>query len=98
MSIPLNLNEKLASNVFRVNAKQPHITLKPNLDDAAQSAIVNTLIAACPAGLYRLQNDRLICRFEGCLECGTCRVLSSGKVVKSCKYPDGGVGVEYRQG
>ena len=35
---------------------------------------------------------------EGCLECGTCRVLSGGKVVESWNHPQGGMGVEFRHG
>ena len=34
----------------------------------------------------------------GCLECGTCRVLSHGRIVKEWRHPQSGVGVTFRQG
>ncbi|MBQ2640979.1 MAG: 4Fe-4S dicluster domain-containing protein, partial [Lachnospiraceae bacterium] len=53
---------------------------------------------ACPAGLYHYENGKVTFSHEGCLECGTCRVLSIDKVVKSWDHPMGGAGVQFRQG
>ncbi len=38
--------------------------------------VLETLTKACPAGLYKKQEDGSV-RFDyaGCLECGTCRIL-----------------------
>ncbi|MGI6678947.1 MAG: MFS transporter, partial [Dehalobacterium sp.] len=57
------------------------------------------LVKACPAGLYILNDDKTL-RFDyaGCLECGTCRVLCKGTLVKEWDYPQGTFGIEYRYG
>ena len=36
--------------------------------------------------------------YLGCLECGTCRALSLGKIVTEWNYPDNGYGVSFRMG
>ena len=36
--------------------------------------------------------------YEGCLECGTCRVLTHGRIVESWDHPMGGMGVAFRKG
>ena len=59
---------------------------------------INKVLLACPAGLYHYENGKVTFSHEGCLECGTCRVLSIDKVVKSWDHPMGGAGVQFRQG
>ena len=52
----------------------------------------------CPAALYKKDGDGVRFDYLGCLECGTCRVLSGGKLVESWNYPVGAFGVSFRQG
>ena len=59
---------------------------------------IRKVLLACPAGLYHYENGKVTFSHEGCLECGTCRVLSIDKVVKSWDHPMGGAGVQFRQG
>ena len=56
------------------------------------------MLLACPAECYKYIDGKLSFSHLGCLECGTCRVLSHGKIVKSWKHPIGEVGVTFRQG
>jgi ferredoxin like protein len=52
----------------------------------------------CPAGLYA-ENDRgeVSLIIDGCLECGTCRLVC-GTDVLEWAYPEGGAGVQLRFG
>ncbi len=91
----LSVDDKLGFTKFYTDEHNPHITIQDNDPDEEE---IKRLVLACPAGLYRYEGGKAIFSHEGCLECGTCRVLSGGKVVKSWDYPAGGSGVEYRQG
>ncbi|MFR7353577.1 ferredoxin family protein, partial [Anaerococcus obesiensis] len=59
---------------------------------------INKLLMACPAGCYTYVDGVFGFSHLGCLECGTCRILSHGKIVKDWKHPQGEVGVTFRQG
>ena len=51
----------------------------------------------CPANVYRLEKDHIVVAYEGCLECGSCRIgCPFGNV--EWRYPRGGFGVQYRFG
>ena len=43
-------------------------------------------------------DDQKLVESEGCLECGTCRVLTHGRIVESWDHPMGGMGVAFRKG
>ena len=91
----ISVDEKLGFDKFYTDEKNPHIAVNPEWTD---ETLIKRLVMACPAGLYRYEEGRLIFSHEGCLECGTCRVLAGNKAVKSWQYPQGGMGVEFRQG
>ena len=58
-----------------------------------------SLTYACPAGCYSL-NDRgqVEITADGCLECGTCRVVTAKTGEIEWEYPRGGYGVLYKFG
>lgn len=91
----LSVDDKLGFDKFYTDEHHPHITVDSEYGNGED---ILRLLKACPAGLYRYEGGKVIFSHEGCLECGTCRVLSGGKVVKSWAHPEGGAGVEYRQG
>lgn len=92
----MTVDDKLGVDRFLADEHNPHIVLNEAFQDKAE---IQRVIRVCPAGLYRLEEDgRLSFNHEGCLECGTCRVLSGGKVIKSWTHPKGGMGIEYRLG
>lgn len=93
---PVRVEDKLAANKFKPDEEHSHIQVDKLCSD---SAAVEDVIKVCPAGLYKYDpNGKLVFDYLGCLECGTCRILSLGKVVKDWNYPIGTLGVEYRQG
>lgn len=91
----VNVEAKLALNKFNVDEGHPHIELVDEPDDAE----FDKLVLCCPAGLYRRNADGTK-KFDhaGCLECGTCRILCGGTIVRSWAYPEPTMGVQYRFG
>lgn len=88
------IEEKLAKNVFKA-VESPHIEIKPG---AGTDARLKAMVKFCPAGLYRENEEGAVSlSTDGCLECGTCRVICGTEVLR-WKYPEGGGGVQYRFG
>ena len=104
----MSVDDKLGLDLFHTDEHNPHITVNEDYDDMEEIRKVllayddmeeiRKVLLACPAGLYHYENGKVTFSHEGCLECGTCRVLSIDKVVKSWDHPMGGAGVQFRQG
>ena len=84
MTSPVNVDVKLGVNKFNVDEEHPHIVVKADAD----KQVLELLVKACPAGLYKKQDDGSV-RFDyaGCLECGTCRILGLGSALEQWEYP-----------
>lgn len=95
----MSIEEKLGVDKFYVDESNAHISIKKDGYTEPELKVLGKIIKACPAGLYSLNDDGTV-RFDyaGCLECGTCRVLGRGTVIKDWKYPQGTFGVEFRYG
>jgi ferredoxin like protein len=85
---------KLGLDVFKVD-KEPHITIdKTKCKDCRDQPC----LTVCPANLYSLTPaGELAVNFEGCLECGTCRIVCEGGGIKWVN-PRGGFGLQLRFG
>lgn len=53
MTSPVNVDVKLGVNKFNVDEEHPHIVVKADADKQA----LELLVKACPAGLYKKQDD-----------------------------------------
>jgi len=94
MSAEAVLKAKLGLDVFKTGGT-PHIRIKPGME---QDRRLKRMIGICPAGLYSEgEGEAVVLTIDGCLECGTCR-LACGTEVLEWRYPEGGVGVQYRYG
>lgn len=51
----------------------------------------------CSAGVYKWEEDRITIAYEGCLECGTCRIGCPYANIQ-WDYPRGGFGISYKYG
>jgi len=91
----MSVDDKLGLDRFYADENNPHIVVNPDEDDIRE---IEKVIRACPAGLYSFEDGRVMFNHEGCLECGTCRVLSGGRLIEKWQYPVGSMGVEFRQG
>ena len=93
--ITVNTDAYLALNRYEVDEGNPHIELV----DRPDPQHFGDLVRACPAALYKVDEDGAQhADFAGCLECGTCRIVSSDLVVKSWRFPAATMGVEFRFG
>ena len=86
-----NLEDALNANVWDVD-ESPHIEV-----DTEKCATCKTrpCIFFCPAHCFALLGEKVLYSYEGCLECGTCRVVCPRKEI-AWKYPLSGRGVQYR--
>ena len=91
----MSMDDRLGLNAFHTDEENPHIDVDLEFKDEAE---IKKLLLACPAECYKYIDGKIVFSWLGCLECGTCRVLSHGKIVKGWHHPAGGVGVQYRQG
>lgn len=95
ITFTVNIDEKLGVNKYEVDEGNPHIVLAEQAEDTD----FDKLVLACPAGLYKRDEDgSRKFDYAGCLECGTCRLLCEGTAISSWDYPLGTMGVEYRFG
>lgn len=92
----VNVAEKLGVNKFQTDEHNSHIDVDKEYADRDE---VDRVVRLCPAATYSLNEEHtLFFEHLGCLECGACKALSEGKLVKSWNYPVGTRGIEYRLG
>ncbi|MCE4623292.1 MAG: 4Fe-4S dicluster domain-containing protein [Caldisphaeraceae archaeon] len=88
---PIKLEDILQSDVWDVD-EDPHIIVD---SEKCLECPTKPCIYLCPAGCYVKAGDRVIFSYEGCVECGTCRVICPMDAVK-WNYPKSGKGILYR--
>jgi ferredoxin like protein len=91
----INVEEKLFQNRYRVDAGHPHIRIV----DAAvcDGCNLKPCMVCCPAGCWQIENGKVEVVTDGCLECGTCRIICDQKNV-NWNYPRGGFGILFKFG
>lgn len=90
------VEQKLFQNRYIVDGGRPHIVVKPH--DKPSKRLLS-LIHACPAGCYKLADTGQVeISTDGCLECGTCRVVCASTGEIEWSYPRGGYGVMFKFG
>lgn len=92
------IEEKLFQNRYRVDAGRPHIGIKDE-NICANECGTRQCTVCCPAGCYTLEgNGRVVLITDGCLECGTCRVICEEHRNIDWEYPRGGYGILFKFG
>ena len=91
----MSIEDKLGLDIYHTDEHNSHIDVDTDYKDEEE---INKLLMACPAGCYTYVDGVFGFSHLGCLECGTCRILSHGKIVRDWKHPQGEVGVTFRQG
>lgn len=90
----MKTDEKLALNLFHV-AKEPHLKIDKEI---CRKCPHKACTRVCPVENYTLNEDGdVTLSWEGCLECGTCRIICDQGSL-TWEYPNGGFGIIYRQG
>ncbi|OPY72125.1 MAG: putative oxidoreductase Fe-S binding subunit [Syntrophorhabdus sp. PtaU1.Bin058] len=84
----MKVEEKLALNKY-APATQAHITVNKGL---CADCDLRPCVYGCPADCFILKEDHVSFSYEGCLECGSCRIICP-KGALQWAYPQGGFGI-----
>jgi ferredoxin like protein len=89
-AMDVRLDLKLDTLVHKPD-REPHIVIDGGrcVDCAERPCTV-----VCPAGLYVWTDGTMTHNCEGCLECGSCRIVCPHGAIE-WRYPRGGCGVRY---
>lgn len=90
----LEMDLLLARVRFEVDIGHAHIRLRP---EECRQCDLRPCLRVCPAGVYRLVEDRMEALWERCLECGSCRQVCAEPALH-WEHPRGGYGVSFRLG
>lgn len=92
----VRVEDKLFYNRYLVDAGRPHIKVRPH---AVPSPALLALTTVCPAGCYAVNDSGQVeVTPDGCMECGTCRILAEPAGDIEWNYPRGGFGVLFKFG
>lgn len=94
----MSLEDKLYRTKYEPDSGNPHIEVEQGNGADAE---MKKLVDVCPAEVYKQDpNDRekITVSHDNCLECGSCRQIVKDREKLKWKYPDGGMGVKYKNG
>jgi ferredoxin like protein len=92
----IRVEDKLYQNRYRVDAGKAHIKVRPH---TVPSPALLSLLTACPARCYdRNDKGQVEITVDGCVECGTCRIIGEPTGDIEWSYPRGGYGVLFKFG
>ena len=93
----VGLERKLAINSYNVDPNRAHIWIIDS--NACLQCEKQQCINCCPAACYSPQEDgTVLFSYEGCVECGTCRIVCNEFDNIGWTYPTGSHGIQYRFG
>lgn len=90
-----SIEDKLFLNRFNVH-ETSHLRIIDGsvcIDDCERQPC----LYICPANVYRLENNRISVNYEGCLECGSCRIGCPHLNIE-WRFPTGGYGIRHKFG
>jgi len=88
----INVDDKLFLNTYNVDTTS-HLAIKdPKICENCREKICTNI---CPAHVYQWKDGHIIVSYEGCLECGACRICCNHDNI-DWKYPRGGFGIQFR--
>jgi ferredoxin like protein len=94
----MQVEQKLFENRYRIDEGRGHIAIK-EADICRDQCTTKACTRCCPAGCYGTdENGMVVLSTDGCLECGTCRLLCDQFDNIEWSYPRGGYGVLYKFG
>ncbi|MBM3578311.1 MAG: ferredoxin family protein [Alphaproteobacteria bacterium] len=90
------VEDKLYLNRYLVDAGRAHIKVRPHTKPSPQ---LLSLLNVCPAHCYELNSaGQVEIATDGCVECGTCRIIAEASGDIEWNYPRGGYGVLFKFG
>jgi ferredoxin like protein len=90
---PATIEDKLAVNKYDID-KERHIHI---LEDICDTCEGHMCLYTCPADCFKFRDGHMTFSHEGCLECGSCRIVCDKKAVEWA-LPRAGFGICYLYG
>jgi len=87
----MTIDDKLALDLYHVD-KDAHIKVDQEICNKCPH---RACLHICPVENYKLEEGKVVFSWEGCLECGTCRIVCDQGAIE-WDYPKGGYGISYR--
>jgi ferredoxin like protein len=87
------IEDKLSRVRFNVDS-EPHIRIDAQI---CENCAEKPCLYVCPVQNYSLEDGGVVFSWQGCVECGACRVVCDRGAI-SWAYPRGGYGVYLRYG
>ncbi len=91
----MKIEDKLFLDRFKVN-EESHLRII-DAEKCMKDCHEQSCLYLCPANVYRLEGDRISVNYEGCLECGSCRIGCPHLNIE-WRFPVGGYGVSHKFG
>ncbi len=94
----INVEEKLFQNRYKVDHGRPHIRIiEPRV--CASECRTQQCTQVCPAACYKAEGNGSVSLItDGCMECGTCRIICDDFRNVAWEYPRGGYGILFKFG
>lgn len=89
----MSLEDKLALNKYDI-AEEVHSKVN---EDICRTCTNRACLYVCPAECFKLVGGKVVHFYEGCLECGSCRLVCRKEAI-DWTYPRGGFGIAYQYG
>lgn len=88
-----SIEDKLANNKYDID-KEVHISIQ---EDICKKCDEHYCLYACPADCFKLTEDHITFSYEGCLECGSCKIVCDKDAI-DWTLPRAGFGICYQYG
>ena len=89
---PISIEDKLAVNKYDID-RDVHIRIR---EDICQTCDEHHCLYVCPADCFKLSGGHITFSYEGCLECGSCRIAcDKGAIDWTPPRPGFGICYEY---
>lgn len=89
----MRIEDILNSNIWDVDY-EPHIKVD---NTKCLKCEIKPCLRLCPAECYTLLEGKILFSYEGCVECGTCRIICPEEAIE-WDYPVSGRGIHFRFG
>jgi ferredoxin like protein len=96
MAMSDDVENRLFQNRYVVDTGKPHIRV---VQHETPSEELKAMVHVCPAGCYsQNEHGQVEIVADGCMECGTCRVVCQNTGEIEWNYPRGGFGILFKFG
>ncbi len=89
----MKVEDKLAVNKYDID-RDSHVRVN---EETCRMCKNRVCIFACPADCFKPAEEHIVFSYEGCLECGSCRLACDRQAIRWV-YPRGGFGICYQYG